>query len=41
MQLLTISLAATQLSTSRRTVEREIADGKLAEECAAQSGFAW
>jgi len=30
MQLLTISLAATQLSTSRRTVEREIADGKLA-----------
>jgi len=30
MPLLTIADAATQLATSRRTVEREIADGKLA-----------
>ncbi len=29
MPLLTITAAATQLATSRRTVEREIADGKL------------
>jgi excisionase family DNA binding protein len=30
MPLLTITAAATQLATSRRTIEREIADGKLA-----------